>query len=97
MTTAKITLYQFEECPFCTKVRVFLKETKLSFKIINVAPDRDDPLRKELLKKSGVPTVPVISIDGKYIGDSQKIIDYLQKTLTLNEKTETKKKPYVLS
>lgn len=74
-----ITLYQFEECPFCTKVRLFLKELKLPFTTINVAHDRDDPLRKDLLLKSGVPTVPVVSIDDKYIGDSQKIIDYFQK------------------
>ncbi len=74
-----IILYQFEECPFCTKVRLFLKELKLPFKIINVAHDREDPLRKELFLKSKVPTVPVVSIDDKYIGDSQKIIEYLQK------------------
>ena len=85
MTTPKIIIYQFEECPFCTKVRLFLKELKLSFTTINVAHDREDPLRKELAKKSGVPTVPVVSIDGKYIGDSQKIIGYFQKKTKAKE------------
>ncbi len=83
----KITLYQFEECPFCAKVRLFLTEMKLPFTTVTVAPNRDDPQRKELAQKSGVPTVPVVSIDGKYIGDSQKIIDYfLKKTKKENKK-----------
>ncbi len=87
----KITLYQFEECPFCAKVRLFLKELKVPFSTVTVAANRDDPLRKELLQKSGVPTVPVISINGKYVGDSQKIIDYLQKTIASNKRKKTEK------
>ncbi len=87
----KITLYQFEECPFCAKVRLFLKEMKLPFTTVTVAPNREDPLRKELAQKSGVPTVPVVSVDGKYIGDSQKIIEYLQETV-VKKKEQTKKK-----
>ena len=75
---ATITLYQFEECPFCAKVRAVLRELELPFIIIDVPHERDDPIRKQLLEKSGVPTVPVISINGKYIGDSQKIIHYLE-------------------
>lgn len=78
----KIILYQFEECPFCAKVRVVLRESKLQFEVVNVSYDRDDLLRKELLAKSGVPTVPVISIDGEYIGDSQRIINYLKEKFT---------------
>ena len=87
----KITLYQFEECPFCAKVRLFLKEMKLPFTTVTVAPNREDQLRKELAQKSGVPTVPVVSVDGKYIGDSQKIIEYLQETV-VKKKEQTKKK-----
>ena len=41
--------------------------------------DRENPERKELFAKSGVPTVPVINIDGKFIGDSAKIIEFLEK------------------
>ena len=40
--------------------------------------DRENPERKEIYKKSGVPTVPVISIDGKFIGDSARIIEFLE-------------------
>jgi len=75
---AKITLFQFENCPFCKKVRDKLAELNLDYEIENVPRDRDDSLRKELFEKSGVATVPVIKIDEKYIGDSEKIIKYLE-------------------
>ncbi len=73
-----ITLYQFEDCPYCEKVRGVLKEKGLKYDKVNVIRDRNDPLRQELAKKSGVPTVPVIKIDSRYIGDSQRIVDYLE-------------------
>lgn len=74
---ASITLYQFEECPYCEKVRRKLSEKQLKYEKVNVAHNREDPLRKELKAKSGIATVPVIKIDGKYIGDSTAIIAYL--------------------
>ena len=83
----KIILYQFEECPFCAKVRSFLREMELPFTTINAPANRDDPLRKELFLKSGVSTVPVIKIEGKYIGDSSKIIQYLQEKYLSQKKT----------
>ena len=75
---AEIILYQFEQCPFCAKVRNKLKEMNLRYEKINVSYDREDPVRKELLEKSGVATVPVIMVGGKYIGDSAEIIKYLE-------------------
>ena len=76
-----IILYQLPTCPFCARVRAKLEEMDLKFEIINVEGNREDPLRKEIFEKSGVPTVPVINIDGKWIGDSSKIIQYLEENL----------------
>lgn len=76
---SKITLFQFETCPYCAKVRDKLAELGLQYEKVNVAQDREDPQRKELAEKSGVMTVPVIQIDDKFIGDSGAIIDYLEK------------------
>ena len=73
-----ITLYQLPTCPYCAKVRAKLEEMNLKFEIVNVAGNREDPQRKELLEKSGVATVPVIDIDGKFIGDSGEIIKDLE-------------------
>jgi len=75
---SEIILYQFEECPWCEKVRQKLKELGLQYKKVNMIRDRENPERKEIYKKSGVPTVPVISIDGKFIGDSARIIEFLE-------------------
>ncbi len=73
----KIILYQFENCPFCAKVRAKLAEKGLKYEKVDVSTDRSDSLRKKLLEKSGVATVPVIEIEGKFIGESDAIIDYL--------------------
>ncbi|MBS3168188.1 glutathione S-transferase N-terminal domain-containing protein [Candidatus Woesearchaeota archaeon] len=74
----KIILYQFEFCPFCELVREKLKEKKIKYAKINVSSDRNDKLRKELKEKSKVETVPILKINNKYIGDSKKIIKYLE-------------------
>ena len=75
----QIILYQFEECPWCERVRQKLKEMKLDYKKVNMVRDRENSERKELFAKSGVLTVPVINIDGKFIGDSARIIEFLEK------------------
>lgn len=79
MTT--ITLYQFAHCPFCAKVRAKLDEKNLKYKTVEVPSNRLDPVRKELLEKSGVLTVPIIDIDGKFIGESGDIIEYVEEHL----------------
>jgi glutaredoxin 3 len=73
-----ITLFQFETCPYCAKVRAKLDELGLEYERVNVSPNREDPQRKEIAEKSGVGTVPIIKIDGKYIGESGDIIEHLE-------------------
>jgi len=77
------TLYQFEECPYCAKVRVKLEEKKISYEKVNVPRNREDGLRKLLAEKSGVFTVPVLKVvdeNGaeKYIGESAVILKFLE-------------------
>ena len=76
----KIILYQFETCPFCQKVRDKLRGLGLTDKVkkVNMIRDRNDPERKKLAERSGVFTVPVIKINGKFIGESDVIIKKLQ-------------------
>jgi len=74
----KITLYQFPDCPYCTKVRAKLDELGFKYKKVNVMRDREDAKRKEIAKKSGVMTVPVIDIDGEFTGESEVIVQKLQ-------------------
>lgn len=70
-------LYQFETCPFCEKVRQYLNTNNIKCELINVSYDRESDERKMLLEKSGVGTVPVLQDNDKFIGDSDKIIEYL--------------------
>ena len=74
----KITLYQYEDCPFCIMVKDKLEELGFKYKKIEVSMDREDPKRKELLEKSGVSTVPVIDIDGEFTGESYVIVNKLE-------------------
>lgn len=76
---AEITLYQLESCPYCALVRQKLDEKGLEYEMIEVSNDRNDPLRRELFEKSGVRTVPVIKVDDFYLGESQEIVEYVEK------------------
>ena len=75
-------LYQFEGCPYCTMVREKLSEIGdriggLGLKIVYVPYDRAH--RKDVIKVSGQPLVPVL-VDGKTVlDDEEKIIPYLEK------------------
>ena len=72
-------LYQLEDCPYCKLVKEKLEEKNIEYQNVNVIRSREDKLRKELFQKSGVPTVPVLQIGNKYIGESKDIIKYLEK------------------
>lgn len=75
---SETVLYQLPSCPYCRKVREVLDMKKIPYVTLNVSPSRSDILRKKLLEKSGVETVPVLKIEGKYIGESEAIISFLQ-------------------
>jgi len=74
----KITLYQYENCPFCMMVRDKLEALGLKYDAIEVPRDIDAPVRRDLFDESGVRTVPVIDIDGEWTGDSDAIIQKLE-------------------
>jgi glutathione S-transferase len=70
-----IKLYQFERCPYCTKVRGVLEAKGLEYEKIEVPLDREE--RTELFELSGQYMVPVLVDDDTIIQDSSAIIDYL--------------------
>ncbi len=61
----RIVVYSTTTCPWCEKLKEFLKENKIEFKTINVGEDKE--AAKEMIEKSGQMGVPVIDIDGKII------------------------------
>jgi microsomal prostaglandin-E synthase 2 len=70
-----VTLYQFELCPYCHKVRAGLDLKGISYRKVEV-----NPMSKKELPKlpEGAPRkVPVLDVDGELIWDSTKILAYL--------------------
>ncbi len=62
---AKVIVYSTSWCPWCTRVKDFLKQNKIAFKDINV--ESDPKAAQEMAGKSGQMGVPVIGIDGTII------------------------------
>ncbi len=74
-----LSLYQFHACPFCVKVRRFMKAEMLDI------PLRDatrDPFRKELVEQGGRLQVPCLRIETegsvRWLYESDDIIAFLR-------------------
>lgn len=61
----KVTVYSTPGCPWCVRVKEFLKEHNIKFDEIDVSRDRKKAM--EMVEKSGQMGVPVISIDGEIV------------------------------
>ena len=69
-----IVVYSTPTCPWCVRVKDYLKEKKVAFEEKNVAQDHD--ARHEMVDKSGQLGVPVIDVKGSIIvGFNQAAID----------------------
>lgn len=73
----KVTLYQYQTCPFCTKVRTFLQYKQIPFEIVEVHPI----FKKEIKFSEKYKKVPIVTIDTKdgrqELQDSSLIISIL--------------------
>ncbi len=67
-----LTLYQFESCPFCWKVKALLHYAKIPYQIVEV-----NPMTSEELQPLGLKQVPVLVDEGEVITESAVIVDYL--------------------
>ena len=79
--TAKLTLYQFQACPFCVKVRMSMK--RLGLTIQTKDANRSDEARGELLVGGGKLTVPCLKIENDsgevtWMYESSDIVAYLE-------------------
>ena len=68
-----ITLYQFNSCPFCSKVRALLNFSKTPYEVVEVSPRG----MKELEGITDHRKVPVLKDNDKVIVESAKIIEYI--------------------
>lgn len=82
----KLSLYQFNACPFCVKVRRQMRRLNVA---VECRDARNNPVyRKELLAEGGRLKVPCLRIeqsDGKvqWLYESDDINRYLQQTFPL--------------
>ncbi len=61
----EIKLYMTPTCPWCKKLKEWLKKKKVGYQEIDVV--ENDREREEMIEKSGQMAVPVIDIDGTII------------------------------
>jgi len=77
----KIVIYTTKLCPWCERLKAWLKERKIPFEEKNV---EEDPIAaQEMIMKSGQQGVPVIEIDGKIIIGFD--VEALKKALKLKD------------
>lgn len=72
-----VKVYSFESCPWCTKVKNYLKARGVEYEVRDI--ELDETAAAECQKISGDLTVPVTTIDGvNYVlGFDKKKIDEL--------------------
>ena len=75
----KVKVYSTPTCPYCIKLKNFLKENNVDFENIDVASDQEKA--QEMIDKSGQMGVPVIDIEGKIIMGFEE--DAIKKALGL--------------
>jgi len=78
MTDAKkVIIYTTGYCPYCSAAKSLLEQSGMKYEEINV--ENDDALRAKMVQMSGGrETVPQIFIDGKSIGGSKELAEYLK-------------------
>lgn len=69
-------LYVGTICPFCKKVENFLNEENIELEIVNIEKDRD--AMQKLIDEGGKRQVPCLFHDGKYLYESDDIIEFLK-------------------
>lgn len=76
---ADIKVYSTPTCPWCSKLKDFLKEKGVEFDDIDVSADQE--AAQQMIEKSGQMGVPQMEINGKIIVgfDQQAIEEELEK------------------
>ncbi|XP_015767377.1 PREDICTED: prostaglandin E synthase 2-like [Acropora digitifera] len=78
-----VTLYQYQNCPFCGKVRAFLDYYGIDYTIVEVSP-----IWKKEISFSAYKKVPLVIANNKQINDSSVIISALRSVLLGQDSVE---------
>lgn len=73
----EVKVYSTPTCPFCIRVKQFLKDNNVAFEDIDLSSDPSKV--QEMVERSGQMGVPVIDIDGTIVVgfDKEKISELL--------------------
>lgn len=74
----KLDLYYYEQCPFCYRVLIKIKELGLEDSITFKNTLENPQYRKQHLDKTGRATVPALYIDDEPMFESADIIKWLE-------------------
>ena len=82
--TKNLTIYQFEACPFCVKVRRFIRKNSLKIDIKDAKNNKT--FKEELVNMGGKHKVPCLRIDKinsktEWLYESNEIIKFLNKLI----------------
>ena len=84
---SKVTLYQYDVCPFCNKVKAMLDFHGVPYDVVEV-----NPLTKsEMAFSKEYKKVPVLVVDGTQINNSGEIMRWLEDRVPSATKLKTKK------
>jgi glutaredoxin 3 len=71
MMSKPVKIYTKEGCPYCRRAKELLKGKSVAFEEIDVS--NDQKTRDELESSTGFATVPMIFIDGKFVGGANDL------------------------
>ena len=81
----QLTLYHFNGCPYCARVRDYLSQEGISVPMKDI--HENPQYQEELVKTGGKGQVPCLVVDGKALYESVDIIEWFKKNrLRSNEK-----------
>ena len=86
-STVNLSIYQFNACPFCVKVRRQLRKNSLNIELRDAKNNTE--YKEELMREGGKYKVPCLRIetdsgDIKWLYESDSIISYLKTELMLS-------------
>lgn len=72
----RVRVFTTPTCPWCTRVKKYLRQRDVAFREVDVS--RDASAARDLARRTGQQTVPVVEIDGRtVVGFDKRKIDKL--------------------
>ena len=71
-----LKFYYMEGCPYCNKVRNYMKENEISVEMVDIHADPKNA--QDLISLGGNDQVPMLLIDGEPLYESDDIIEWFK-------------------